>query len=73
MDFGYPQNLSPEILKLYITQEGVRSPFSSKVEASIRLCILQILELCWCVVLWSEAVFPARNRDYVASSLIRLH
>lgn len=31
MDFGYPQNLSPEILKLYITQEGVRSPFSSKV------------------------------------------
>ncbi|KAG0448101.1 hypothetical protein HPP92_028002 [Vanilla planifolia] len=24
MDFGYPQNLSPEILKLYITQEGVR-------------------------------------------------
>ncbi|MBW1279391.1 hypothetical protein KYD79_26795, partial [Escherichia coli] len=35
MDFGYPQNLSPEILKLYITQEGVRSPFSSKVKASI--------------------------------------
>ncbi|KAG1359384.1 AP-2 complex subunit mu [Cocos nucifera] len=32
MDFGYPQNLSPEILKLYITQEGVRSPFSSKVK-----------------------------------------
>ncbi|RRT79018.1 hypothetical protein B296_00003412 [Ensete ventricosum] len=31
MDFGYPQNLAPEILKLYITQEGVRSPFSSKV------------------------------------------
>jgi hypothetical protein len=31
MDFGYPQNLSPEILKLYITQEGVVSPFSSKV------------------------------------------
>ncbi|KAF8118554.1 LOW QUALITY PROTEIN: hypothetical protein N665_0004s0036 [Sinapis alba] len=30
MDFGYPQNLSPEILKLYITQEGVRSLFSSK-------------------------------------------
>ncbi|KAK9927927.1 hypothetical protein M0R45_025088 [Rubus argutus] len=30
MDFGYPQNLSPEILKLYITQEGLRSPFSSK-------------------------------------------
>ncbi|KAJ1693514.1 hypothetical protein LUZ63_010212 [Rhynchospora breviuscula] len=30
MDFGYPQNLSPEILKLYITQEGIRSPFSSK-------------------------------------------
>ncbi|KAE8677558.1 AP-2 complex subunit mu [Hibiscus syriacus] len=24
------KNLSPEILKLYITQEGVRSPFSSK-------------------------------------------
>lgn len=34
MDFGYPQNLSPEILKLYITQEGVRSPFSSKVWVS---------------------------------------
>lgn len=30
MDFGYPQNLSPEILKLYITQEGIRSPFSKK-------------------------------------------
>jgi len=30
MDFGYPQNLSPEILKLYITQEGVRSPFSKQ-------------------------------------------
>ncbi|XP_015959058.1 AP-2 complex subunit mu [Arachis duranensis] len=30
MDFGYPQNLSAEILKLYITQEGVRSPFLSK-------------------------------------------
>jgi len=43
MDFGYPQNLSPEILKLYITQEGVRSPFSSKVKASICLCIQQIL------------------------------
>ncbi|CAI7920333.1 unnamed protein product, partial [Closterium sp. NIES-53] len=28
MDFGFPQNLSPEIVKLYITQEGVRSPFS---------------------------------------------
>lgn len=28
MDYGYPQNLSPEILKLYITQEGFRSPFS---------------------------------------------
>lgn len=35
MDFGYPQNLSPEILKLYITQEGVRSPFSSKVTGVI--------------------------------------
>jgi hypothetical protein len=34
MDFGYPQNLSPEILKLYITQEGVRSPFSSKPQDS---------------------------------------
>lgn len=42
MDFGYPQNLSPEILKLYITQEGVRSPFSSKVRASIHVCIQQI-------------------------------
>jgi hypothetical protein len=38
MDFGYPQNLSPEILKLYITQEGVRSPFSSKVR-----CLFQQL------------------------------
>lgn len=35
MDFGYPQNLSPEILKLYITQEGVRSPFSSKVSLHV--------------------------------------
>lgn len=37
MDFGYSQNLSPEILKLYITQEGVRSPFSSKVSANMLL------------------------------------
>jgi len=37
MDFGYPQNLSPEILKLYITQEGVRSPFSSKVSLHMLL------------------------------------
>lgn len=37
MDFGYPQNLSPEILKLYITQEGVRSPFSSKVSLHVLL------------------------------------
>jgi len=37
MDFGYPQNLSPEILKLYITQEGVRSPFSSKVRLHMLL------------------------------------
>ena len=28
MDFGFPQNLSPEIVKLYITQEGFRSPFA---------------------------------------------
>eukprot|EP00475_Leptophrys_vorax_P036958 TRINITY_DN63173_c0_g1_i2.p1 TRINITY_DN63173_c0_g1~~TRINITY_DN63173_c0_g1_i2.p1 ORF type:complete len:439 (+),score=51.33 TRINITY_DN63173_c0_g1_i2:514-1830(+) len=33
MDFGFPQNLSPEIVKLYITQEGVRSPFSKEKEA----------------------------------------
>lgn len=39
MDFGYPQNLSPEILKLYITQEGVRSPFSSKVRVHYVLCM----------------------------------
>ncbi|CAL5422457.1 unnamed protein product [Camellia sinensis] len=32
MDFGYPQNLSPNILKFYITHEGVHSPFSSKAE-----------------------------------------
>ncbi|KAK8611448.1 hypothetical protein V6N13_131497 [Hibiscus sabdariffa] len=37
MDFGYPQNLSPEILKLYITQEGVRSPFSSPHNLYVRL------------------------------------
>ncbi|XP_020082139.1 uncharacterized protein LOC109705761 isoform X2 [Ananas comosus] len=34
MDFGYPRNLWPEILKLYITQEGVRSPFLSKESKS---------------------------------------
>eukprot|EP00897_Mesotaenium_endlicherianum_P003079 jgi/Mesen1/279/ME1152907C09508 len=28
MDFGYPQNLSPEILKLYITQAPARLSFS---------------------------------------------
>lgn len=33
MDFGFPQNLSPEIVKLYITQEGVRSPFSKDKDA----------------------------------------
>jgi len=40
MDFGYPQNLSPEILKLYITQEGVRSPFSSKVSLQTLLLLV---------------------------------
>ncbi len=40
MDFGYPQNLSPEILKLYITQEGVRSPFSSKVSLQMLLLLV---------------------------------
>lgn len=44
MDFGYPQNLSPEILKLYITQEGVRSPFSSKVRyQSLHYFLIAIL------------------------------
>ena len=36
MDNGYPQILAPEALKLYITQEGVRSelaPFEVKVSA----------------------------------------
>ncbi|KAJ4811574.1 AP-2 complex subunit mu [Rhynchospora pubera] len=44
MDFGYPQNLSPEILKLYITQEGVRSPFSSKqpLERAVPNATLQV-------------------------------
>lgn len=30
MDAGYPQILTPEILKLYITQQGVRSEISEK-------------------------------------------
>ncbi|KAL2525254.1 AP-2 complex subunit mu [Abeliophyllum distichum] len=43
LDFGYPQNLSPEILKLYITQEGVRSPFSSKpVDRPVPNATLQV-------------------------------
>ncbi|KAE8662656.1 AP-2 complex subunit mu [Hibiscus syriacus] len=42
MDFGYPQNLSPEILKLYITQEGVRSPFSSKANKPVLNATLQV-------------------------------
>lgn len=48
MDFGYPQNLSPEILKLYITQEGVRSPFSSKVG----ILLLKLIQT------WFSKVFP---------------
>ena len=28
MDFGYPQNLAPEMLKLYITQQWFKNPFS---------------------------------------------
>ncbi|KAK8516254.1 hypothetical protein V6N12_068864 [Hibiscus sabdariffa] len=42
MDFGHPQNLSPEILKLYITQEGVRSPFSHKADKPIPNATLQV-------------------------------
>ncbi|KAL9252513.1 AP-2 complex subunit mu-like protein [Drosera capensis] len=43
MDFGYPQNLSPEILKLYITQGGVCSPFSSKpVDKPVPNATLQV-------------------------------
>lgn len=30
MDFGYPQILTPEILKLYITQQGVKSESTDK-------------------------------------------
>ena len=36
MDDGYPQILAPEALKLYITQEGVRSelaPFEVKARS----------------------------------------
>jgi len=44
MDFGYPQNLSPEILKLYITQEGVRSPFSSKVSQLTLLLLVATMK-----------------------------
>lgn len=51
MDFGYPQNLSPEILKLYITQEGVRSPFSSKVSAcSFHFNFSKQVQKCNCLL-----------------------
>jgi len=54
MDFGYPQNLSPEILKLYITQEGIRSPFSSK--AHVRL-FLSFEVLSFSVNLYLKDIF----------------
>jgi hypothetical protein len=42
MDNGYPQILAPEALKLYITQQGVRSelaPFEVKVRALRGACL----------------------------------
>ena len=54
MDFGYPQNLSPEILKLYITQEGVRSPFSSKVRCFFFFCSFPFV---------STASYSVNNED----------
>ncbi|GKE11429.1 AP-2 complex subunit mu, partial [Tanacetum coccineum] len=51
MDFGYPQNPSPEILKLYITREGVRSPFSSKpIDKHVPNATLQVTG----VVVWRK-------------------
>ena len=62
MDFGYPQNLSPEILKLYITQEGVRSPFSSKVKAY----------LCRCACQWSSVFLFLFFFYFIMFSLVSL-
>ena len=46
VDNGYPQILAPEALKLYITQEGVRSdlaPFEVKVRSlGVRPCVLDV-------------------------------
>ena len=47
VDNGYPQILAPEALKLYITQEGVRSelaPFEVKVCA--RCTGVQLASMC---------------------------
>ncbi|KAF3602105.1 hypothetical protein F2Q69_00034450 [Brassica cretica] len=61
MDFGYPQNLSPEILKLYITQEGVRSPFSSKRKRIISKWLTLNSKLDVCILRTKEA--PNSNRS----------
>ena len=46
VDNGYPQILAPEALKLYITQEGVRSdlaPFEVKVRSlGVRPCVRDV-------------------------------
>lgn len=42
LDFGYPQILTPEILKLYITQEGVRTERKQKKSASDKKATLQV-------------------------------
>ena len=64
MDFGYPQNLSPEILKLYITQEGVRSPFSSKVRSDLLLKLVCLLVYVGLRSVFSKVYFFDRYRIY---------
>ena len=70
MDNGYPQILAPEALKLYITQQGVRSelaPFEVKVcvlrGACLRLASLlhDACSRCCSGARWSRATRRCRS------------
>ena len=42
LDYGYPQILQADILKMYITQEGVRSEKKSKSKGDDKKATLQV-------------------------------
>ena len=47
MDYGYPQNCSTDVLKLYITQEGDKSAAAAKKQANQAVTIQATGAISW--------------------------